>query len=80
MSGTRAGSRSQTPKVMFLTTVLYCFPNIRVQEKPPKQINGYVFSIKSTLLIATLGWLLATPKEGHKLLLSGLRGTPESRD
>ena len=35
---------------------------------------------KNFFMISTLGWILVTPKEGHKLLLSRVRGIPERRD
>ena len=50
--------------------------SVRSREKLPEKTNSHI----GALLIPTLEWHLETPKEGHKLLLSGVRGIPERRD
>lgn len=52
---------------------------VRVPEKAPKKTTSPVCNKQERLLTLTLGWHLATPKEGHKLFLSGVRGIPERR-
>lgn len=46
-------------------------------QKRPK----FMYAInKRALLNPTLGWHVVNPKEGYKLLLSGIRGIPGRKD